>query len=92
MKYILVKITVSNSGIDFDDTDLVSVTVPDGSTTEYDVLRALTDADKLLRYEDEEGECDYDRYGWNKETLLNDVCNTQNWYWCALKPKIEFAI
>jgi hypothetical protein len=92
MKDISVKITVLNSGICNDDTDYVFITVPDGDITEADVLDALKKADCLLRIEDEEGECDYNRYGWNKETLLDTVCNTQNWSWSALKPKIEFEI
>lgn len=88
----LVKVTVNNSGLDFED-DVTSVyLVTDASVTHQDVAKALDRADKLLRKENKEGWCSYDMYGWNCTTLLEKVCEKTDWTWFVLRPDVEFTI
>ena len=89
----LVKVTVNNCGLNFED-DVTSVyLVTDASVTHQDVAKALDRADKLLRKEDKEGWCEYDKEGWNCATLMDKVCLlNEDWIWYATNPDIEFNI
>lgn len=91
-KNVLVKVTVNNSGLDFeDDVDLAFITCPI-HVENYQVQNALVKADKQLREENEEGDCAYNEEGWNIKTLLDSVCKAHNWTWSRLVPKVDFTI
>lgn len=91
-KDLLVKITVNNSGLEFeDDVSLVLLTV-DADLNELEVMKKITDVDSILRYENEDGECLYNYYGWNASVLMDEVCEKYGWSWESLNPDIEFTI
>lgn len=92
MKTWLIKITVNNAGLDFgDDVDFVSLTT-DEDVKLSEVYRAICDTDKLLRKEDDEGECAYNYEGWNVDTLMDEVCRYSGWSWVTLSCDMEFEI
>lgn len=89
----LVKVTVNNSGLDFEDDVSTVILETDDSVTHQDVAKALDRADKVLRIENRVGECSYDLYGWNCATLMDKVCLlNEGWIWYATNPDIEFTI
>ena len=91
-KDVIVKVTVNNAGLDFeDDVDIVIVTVP-AELKSYELAKVITKADKELRVEDDEGECLYYKEGWNMITLMNKICDENDWSWRHLRPEIEFTI
>ncbi len=91
-KDLLVKITVNNSGLEFeDDVSLVLLTV-DADLTESEVIKNIASVDRQLRKEDEDGECLYNEYGWNADVLLDEACEKYGWTWESLNPQIEFTI
>lgn len=93
MKTWLVKITVVNSGCNFeDDVDFVYITTEDTSCRE-DVYRKLDEIDHLLRKEDEDDcHCVYDDIGYNTCAFMDEVCRYTGWNWEFCAPDISFEI
>jgi hypothetical protein len=88
----LVKVTVNNAGLDFDDdVDFVQLTT-DGSVTKFELEEIFIQTDKLLRKEDENDECEYNDFGWNASTLLDKICDSRGWTWEFVAPEIDFVI
>ena len=91
-KDVIVKVTVSNAGLCFeDDVDFTLVTVP-AEMEIYKLQNYIEKTDKELRKENEEGECEYNYYGWNITTLMDKVCKDYDLSWQKLKPQIDFVI
>jgi len=57
-----------------------------------DVYKEIESADKELREEDDEGECGYDYEGWNALSLMDKVCEKNDWSWKYIMPEIDFTI
>lgn len=88
----LVKVTVNNSGLEFeDDVDIVRLTT-DGSVTKFEIEKIFIDANKKLSEEDEDGECIYNDIGWNTTSLMDEICDSRDWTWEFIAPEIDFVI
>ena len=95
-KDVILKVTVDNSGLEFeDDVDFVLLTVP-AELTISDVNKVVEAADALLAEEFDDDdypyECLYDERGHNVETLMDEVCRGNDWTWRKLQPEIEVEI
>ena len=88
----LVKVTVNNCGLDFEDDVSSVILETDASVEQHTIAVALDRADHLLRKEDEEGECEYNELGWNCGALMDKVCEITGWEWYSQNPDIEFTI
>lgn len=88
----LVKVTVNNSGLEFeDDVDMVRLTT-DGSLTKFEIEEVFIKTDKQLREEDEDCCCEYDELGWNVCSLMDEICKDRDWTWEFVAPEIDFVI
>ena len=91
-KDVIVKVIVNNAGLDFtDDVDFVLLTVP----AEFDrteIYKKIEQTDKLLRKEDEDGNCLYMQRGYNYTTLMDEVCEGGEFSYRKLTPEFEFSI
>ena len=89
---VIVRVTVNNAGLDFaDDVDFVLVTIP-AELKIYELKNIIEQTDKELRKEDDEGECEYNHYGWNVMTLMDEICDKHGWSWRHLCPEVDFTI
>ena len=91
-KTILISVKVNCSGIDFsDDFYLAEVVLPEEIPV-YRVQNELERADKELRAENEDGECLYDVYGYNLDTLMDRLVKNTCWKWKKVNPEVAFTI
>ena len=87
----IIKVTVDNSGCDFeDDVDLVLLTV--NGECKSEVVRKIASVNKKLHKENDDGECLYSDYGWNTNTLMTEVCEKYGWSWEYLNADIDVCI
>ena len=91
MKSYLVRVVVNNAGLDFED-DVTFVNIETKDATLGDVNRHLWMTDQKLREEDSEGNCGYDNFGWNADTLLDALCKTYDYTWSKLSFDLEYII
>ena len=93
-KDVIVKVTVNNSGLNFeDDVDFILLTVP-AELKIYQVQNIIEKVNNELKEENEDGECGYDLNGWNVTTLMDEVCDkaSDGWSWRFLYPEISVEV
>jgi len=93
-KGVIVKVTVNNSGLNFeDDVDFVILTVS-AEQTAYQIRELIEKVNNELKEENEDGECGYDLNGWNVTTLMDEVCDkaSDGWSWSFLYPEISVEV
>lgn len=91
-KNFIIQVTVDNSGCDFDDDiDLVCLTVED-DVTKSDVKRKIESVNKKLHKKNQDGDCLYSDFGWNKATLMDEVCEKYGWSWEDVSYDIDVVI
>lgn len=92
MKDYTIKVTVNNSGLNFeDDVTLVTVYVPEEEDIDS-VIEKITEVDKKLHEEDDSGDCEYSRRGYNYTTLMEELELIYNWKWQVVSQDINFTI
>ena len=93
-KDVIVKVTVSNNGLCFeDDVDYVVLTVP-SELKVYRVQNIIEKVNEELKEEDDDGMCGYDHEGWNVTTLMDNVCEraSDGWSWRFIRLEISVEI